>query len=370
MAEYRIENYNQTPFIDLCLEKYRFSILISSLLASIGMGIWYVEQELFLQNGKNDIGDSRLTLLLFNMIVTLILCINIILSHLLWFRYLRAKGAMLTIDKISNYQYLLIAIELFANCITAYPFIVNTSFREFSYETKNKFDMNVNTIFIVLMFLLRTYHFVRPLLYYSPFMSNRAFRICNLYGFDCDIMFAIKGVFKEYNFGIIYSLYGFCILFFGGLYRFADHQCFLQGEWSQNFSWSNSWWWAIITMTTVGYGDFFAVSGLGRFITIICAFTGGLLESLAILWISIKLKFTRSEEFSFKLLISLKKKKKLMVRAVKMMISLFRLSKTQSRKYLNKYSNYARLFGRTAKHLRIQVLQSISKSEQNISSAK
>lgn len=40
-------------------------------------------------------------------------------------------------------------------------------------------------------------------------------------------------------------------------------------------------WWAIVTMTTVGYGDYFPVSGFGYFIGVICSLCGIILIALA-----------------------------------------------------------------------------------------
>ena len=41
-----------------------------------------------------------------------------------------------------------------------------------------------------------------------------------------------------------------------------------------------AFYWVVITMTTVGYGDIFPVSGLGKFVGTFCAISGALTMSL------------------------------------------------------------------------------------------
>ena len=72
-------------------------------------------------------------------------------------------------------------------------------------------------------------------------------------------------------------------------------------------------------MTTVGYGDFYPNTMLGRNVGILCAFVGVFLESISVIVLFRIFKFTRTEEFSFKLLILLAEKEKLLKRAVMMM---------------------------------------------------
>jgi hypothetical protein len=123
-------------------------------------------------------------------------------------------------------------------------------------------------------------------------------------------------------------------------------------------------------MTTVGYGDYFATTGLGRVVGIGAAFTGVFLESLSVLCITLSLKHRFSQELSFKILDSLRKKRKLMKRAVKMIKSMFFYNRSKNRKHLLKYSNSLRLFGRTAKHLRIQLMQGVTQDEYNRNESK
>ncbi|XP_053378587.1 potassium voltage-gated channel protein egl-36-like [Mercenaria mercenaria] len=44
----------------------------------------------------------------------------------------------------------------------------------------------------------------------------------------------------------------------------------------------NAWYWAIVTMTTVGYGDISPESGFGRVIASLCAVSGVLLLSITL----------------------------------------------------------------------------------------
>jgi len=70
------------------------------------------------------------------------------------------------------------------------------------------------------------------------------------------------------------------------------------------------------------------------------------------------LQFTRAEKFAFRLIIRLKKKNKLLVRAAKMMITLFRHNKKlDDKKQLKKYSHAKNKFLKTAGNIRLETIQ-------------
>lgn len=84
---------------------------------------------------------------------------------------------MLLIDKMSLSQIYGLAIEVAVNIIHPYPFLIDVKYQDYDYKTMLSFNMEVNTIFLTLMYFMRMYHFYKPLLIYSYFMSNRAYRI-------------------------------------------------------------------------------------------------------------------------------------------------------------------------------------------------
>lgn len=55
-------------------------------------------------------------------------------------------------------------------------------------------------------------------------------------------------------------------------------------------------------MTTVGYGDFFPKTDIGRIVGVFCTFIGVFLTSFAVVGINNVLAFSRGEEYSLTLL--------------------------------------------------------------------
>jgi hypothetical protein len=121
------------------------------------------------------------------------------------------------------------------------------------------------------------------------------------------------------------------------------------------FTARNSIWCSMMTMTTVGYGDFFPKTILGRAVGVIAAFNGGLLEALAILSCQGGLKLNWPELYSYKMITSLNKKEKLKKLAVNMLTAVYRMGKAPEdkyAKYAKKHSGNSHLFTKKSRELR------------------
>lgn len=67
-------------------------------------------------------------------------------------------------------------------------------------------------------------------------------------------------------------------------------------------------WLIVLTMTTVGYGDFFPATHMGRFVVVIACFWGVFLVSMMVVTLTDSSEFTKGERRAYEILSRLKAK--------------------------------------------------------------
>ena len=155
-------------------------------------------------------------------------------------------------------------------------------------------------------------------------------------GADASFMFSIKALMKKKPYSVLIVSLVLSVTLFGFTLRIFERP--LSTASTQNFnSIANSFWVTLITMTTVGYGDFYPKSNIGRLVGIIIAFWGVLFVSLFVVTLTNLLDFEGGEEKSYYLLQRLKQKDKLKVEAVNLLSSAYKKKLT-----LKKYPNNKR----------------------------
>ena len=251
---------------------------------------------------NNNYDDIRRDLLIVNVILTVLLVSWIIKSYFIWHAYERILGWKLTIDKLSNESIKEMIFEIFINIVMPYPFLINTMYDEIVYIVGGTIEKRVDTILLSLMFLFRFYHILKLFIYTAMYMNNRAFRIWRLYGHECGLMFAAKWIATKSAFVVFFIMYFYLVVIVGILLHFNEQQASNQNSSLKAFSWGNSFWWSFITMATVGYGDFFPVTTIGRIVGVLWTFIGVFLTSFAVVGINNVLAFSRGEWYSLRLI--------------------------------------------------------------------
>lgn len=98
-------------------------------------------------------------------------------------------------------------------------------------------------------------------------------------GTDATFMFSVKALMKKKPYSVLIVSLLLSVVLFGFTLRIFERP--LSEASGQNFNAiTNSFWLTLITMTTVGYGDFYPKSNIGRLVGIIIAFWGVLFVSL------------------------------------------------------------------------------------------
>jgi hypothetical protein len=200
------------------------------------------------------------------------------------------------------------------------------------YSVTTKYSVNA---ILNLICLLRLWYVIKFYLIYSDYYSPRTQRVCQMNNFDTNLIFSLKAnmVKTPYH---AYLLLFFVVLFYCS-YNLRIFERVLDNYSGKEFSsfW-NTIWCLIITMTTVGYGDYYPSSTLGRMIGIIACICGVFLISMLIVTITNVLNFEGTEKNCYLILKRIKlteEKDKIVAKLLSKYVKFINFKKKNPHKY-------------------------------------
>ena len=174
--------------------------------------------------------------------------------------------------------------------------------RKTIYRTETKYEVND---ILLLICLLRIYIFIRYFISTSQFNTPRSQRIAKLIGGNLNRLFVVKCLIikNPFKFLIIIS---FSIILVGSfMLRIAESPAYEEpteeGEYNDNDyrKFENCIWNVMITMTTVGYGDYYPITLIGRLVNVFLSIAGTLLTSYMVVFLQNELVFSDNEDMAF-----------------------------------------------------------------------
>ena len=171
-------------------------------------------------------------------------------------------------------------------------------------------------------------HFAHHLLGVSQSLKSMVslliiYEYSNMNGCKANYMFAVKALMKNKPYTVLVVALLFSVGIMGYFLRMFERPLSVVS--GQDFNlFSNTVWNVLVTMTTVGYGDYYPKTNMGRIIGLIIAFWGVFIVSLFVVSLQNMFEFDSCEEKAFQLNERLDAKDALRIEAANVLSSAYR----------------------------------------------
>lgn len=136
--------------------------------------------------------------------------------------------------------------------------------------------------FIYLIIILRFIFLIRAAINYSIFSDNYAMEICKEHKIANNIRFAIKCLLKTHHIKVVMLFFCAGVIVCGFILRIIDRPFWVQKGSIEFDSYFVPMWTVFVSMLTIGYGDYYPITLLGKFIIYVSSLWGVFICSLII----------------------------------------------------------------------------------------
>ena len=295
----------------------RTNDIVLLILAFIGIFSNVISSSMYLSSQKVSDAEGKINIQLIpdetntvfafrvvTSITTLFLLIFLIRHYLIRLKFMKFKQKVSISSSLYSTGLLWkMILELIICAIHSPPWLndVCLTFSSTTGTNHEKYRVDVD-LFLSSIIPLRVYLLLKYYSFYSSWADDRAEKICNECNTLGGISFAIKAELKERPYTMVGILMVLSILIFGfalrnvelGFMQYKDKSKFQ--DWSYAY---NGFWCVMITILTVGYGDFYPQTVLGRIIAVVACLWGTFLISLMVVSLTISVEFTSQEQKAY-----------------------------------------------------------------------
>eukprot|EP01017_Pseudomicrothorax_dubius_P037983 TRINITY_DN5636_c0_g1_i5.p1 TRINITY_DN5636_c0_g1~~TRINITY_DN5636_c0_g1_i5.p1 ORF type:complete len:394 (+),score=93.45 TRINITY_DN5636_c0_g1_i5:76-1257(+) len=232
--------------------------------------------------------DEVISQSLQGMILWVIFALEIILLFMTYIRYVaflefqKKRNVILNEENlISSGLYIDMLQEFLILLPHPNPFLHSVKFKMVNQALGSTYEHNVNEI-MNLFQLLKVMVIIRVVLMLSTFFTTSAQRVCSMYAVKPGYLFVIKSLMKAHPFQVLFVALIWSILLFAQALRICERPL-NRNDLNMNFGeYKNAIWNVLVTMTTVGYGDYYARTDFGRIVAFFICIWGVCVVSLMV----------------------------------------------------------------------------------------
>ena len=180
--------------------------------------------------------------------------------------------------------------------------------------------------FMAILSLIKAYHFIRLYTHYSVWLSDETQHICKRFGFIPNFYFVIKTELKQRPFKILFLALTILSLLAALIIQACERTFDPYDHKYQDYNYiMNPIWLCFVTMTTVGYGDFYPRTHMGRIAGVIVCLFGMISISLLVIFLQSLIEFNPKEQKYYQDCKKYNDQMQYQKRAGKVMLSAFKL---------------------------------------------
>jgi potassium intermediate/small conductance calcium-activated channel subfamily N protein 2 len=294
--EYSKEDEHQTSeyFITITIDEL---ILCLFVILSIGSGLIYYETRISLDKEIYNKSIQKTVInisLSFVSIGVLLFIISLIPKYIhqyklyLSARYISIKEGFCSKNFVISFIFEFVLALIHPNLL----------FKDYYCTTAKSWNIakvryNINDFLLVIM-IIRLFYLIKVAILSTNYYSARADRICKMMGMRLNLFFTLKCVLIKYtSYALVLTTLTVC---FGLAYMMKIIEGPVLPAINSYLDYGNCFWNVFVTMTTVGYGDYYPRSMLGRLVCFVTALCGNILVAMNINFLQSKTEISSDEE--------------------------------------------------------------------------